>query len=29
MQKKSSILEIAIAYFKNMTIHYTANDEIG
>ena len=29
MIKKSSILETAIVYFKNMTIDYSANDDMG
>ena len=28
MQKKSSVLENAIAYFQNLTIDYSANDDI-
>ena len=29
MQKKSSILENAITYFQNLTIDYSANDNIA
>ena len=28
MQKKSSVLENAIAFFQNLTIDYSANDDV-